>query len=128
MCSAKPSVYIAFSILFISSPPGEGRFRGEPDRRGSGHVGHHHVGGSSLQPDWVSGLGSGQERHRKLITTGGSEAALQDVLLEGKKRRKTFGKSFCEEDNNDALIFLRTRLAWRGGGERTVTCHIYLIL
>lgn len=59
-------------LTFSLSSPGESRVWGEPDRRGGGDVGHHHLGCSSLQPDWVPSLGSGQERHRQLITTDGT--------------------------------------------------------
>lgn len=59
-------------LTFSLSSPGESRVWGEPDRRGGGDVGHHHLGCSALQPDWVPSLGSGQERHRQLITTDGT--------------------------------------------------------
>lgn len=62
--------------FFCLFPPGESRIWGEPDRCGGGDVGHHHMGGSPLQPDWVPSLGGGQERHRGLITrhSGGASA------------------------------------------------------
>lgn len=57
--------------FLISSSSGESRLRSEPDRRGGGDVGHHHVGGSPLQPDRVSSLGTDQERHWEPITAPG---------------------------------------------------------
>lgn len=74
--------YILPLIFSSPSPPGESGLRGEPDRCGGGDVGHHHVGGSPLQPVWVPSLGRGQERHRELITAAGVE---DESLKDGKR-------------------------------------------
>lgn len=49
----KSRIHLLIFIFWTPSLsfPGESRVRGEPDRCRCGDVGHHHLGGSSLQPD-----------------------------------------------------------------------------
>lgn len=61
------------TLMRSSGSPGKSRLRGQPHRRGRGHVGHHHLGGSTLQPVRVSSLGRDPERYRGLITSAGAK-------------------------------------------------------